>query len=256
MPMAIVDDAAQAMRSALAEQIAPLVEAHESMFDRWVLAMDLESARRRLREGRVAYDALEVVEQAGPLVVAFRRMTVAIEHAGLASADEATSAREQGADVLPLIAAWLGGEPLPREPSRRVARRAAAVIASSILARASENVREAEGDISGWNKPQCPCCGSLPDFVFTAGGATRMMVCARCDTAWPSDAAGCAGCGATSAPAIVRIAMAALGYDLVICNQCGRYIKESGASGTENLLVERALTADIDAAAERRGLML
>lgn len=255
MPMAIVEDAAQAMRSALAEQLAPLIEAHESLFGRWMLALDVESARRRLREGRVAYDALDVIALAGPLLVAFRRMTVAIEHAGLATADEAASAREQGAEVLPLIAAWLGAEPLPREPAKRVARRAAAAIGSSILARASEEVRQ-ESDVAGWNRPQCPCCGSLPDFAFTAGGATRTLVCARCDTAWPSDAAGCAGCGATSAPAIVRIAMAALGYDLVICNQCGRYIKESAASGTANLLVERALTADIDAAAERRGLML
>ncbi len=244
------------MRSALAEQIAPLLEAQQNLFDRWVIEMDLEAARRRIRDGRVAYEPLKVIAAAGHLLVAFRRMTVAIEHAGLATSDDAAAAREYGGDVLLLIAAWLAAEPLPRDPAKRVARRAAAAIGSSILARASEAVIETDGDVAGWNRPHCPCCGGLPDFAFTGGGGTRAMVCARCDTEWPSDTAGCAGCGATSEPAIVRIAMPALGYDLVICNQCGRYIKESALSGTANLLVERALTADIDAAAERRGLML
>jgi hypothetical protein len=42
----------------------------------------------------------------------------------------------------------------------------------------------------------------------------------------------------------------------VICHSCGRYLKERSGRPKHAPLVERALTAEMDAAAVRRGLRL
>ena len=55
---------------------------------------------------------------------------------------------------------------------------------------------------------------------------------------------------------IARISNPALGYDLVMCNSCGRFLKERPRRGLASLLVERALTAELDLAAEQRGLRI
>jgi hypothetical protein len=43
-----------------------------------------------------------------------------------------------------------------------------------------------------------------------------------------------------------------------VCSACGRYLKErdADAAGAVDLLVERALTEELDRAAERRALSL
>lgn len=56
--------------------------------------------------------------------------------------------------------------------------------------------------------------------------------------------------------AIARICNPALGYDLVMCNSCGRFLKERPRRGLASLLVERALTAELDLSAEQRGLRI
>ena len=45
-----------------------------------------------------------------------------------------------------------------------------------------------------------------------------------------------------------------LGYDLAICNACGRYLKERGGALRHELIVERTLVATLDEAAQLRGL--
>ena len=47
-----------------------------------------------------------------------------------------------------------------------------------------------------------------------------------------------------------------LGYELLVCHACARYIKERQAEGMHDPIVERVLTVDLDAAAERRGLRI
>jgi hypothetical protein len=84
----------------------------------------------------------------------------------------------------------------------------------------------------------------------------RRLICVRCDASWPTLAPGCIGCGASAAPAICRVASKAIGYALVICNSCGRYLKEPLAPKSSDPLVERAITAQLDAAAESRGLRI
>lgn len=251
---ASLEEALDAIRRSVGEQLEPVLEAHRLLAARWTPGIDVAHACGRLRAGHVAYDPLDVVGAAGSLEVPFLRMTATLEHAGLATTEEAAGARERGFEVLPLVLSWLAAEPLAHDPVKRVARRAAAILGSSILRCASDAVREAAA-LDGWRRPLCPCCGGAPEFALGTD-AGRQLLCSRCDTAWPAPSAGCVGCGAEGAPAIARIVMPELGYHLVMCNPCGRYLKEpSNAVGLDPLL-ERAITSDLDAAAETRGLML
>jgi hypothetical protein len=73
---------------------------------------------------------------------------------------------------------------------------------------------------------------------------------------WRARRAGCLGCEEELAPAIARISNPELGYDLVMCNSCGRFLKERPRRGLESLVVERALTLELEMAAEQRGLRI
>lgn len=254
-PPATAAMTAELVRRAVIDQLAPALALHADLVERWTLGMDVDVARRRLENGQVAFDPMEVIGGAGNLLVPYVRATVALERSGLSTDDEAVQARERRFQLLPLIAAWLSAEPPPRDRVRSVARRAASLVASSILCRASREVR-AGASLAGWGRTACPCCGAAPDFSLGACGA-RTLVCARCDTSWTTTAAGCLGCGARNAPTIAHVQSESIGYRLTICNSCGRYIKEP-MDGRRALpvLVERALTAQLDAAAESRGLRL
>jgi formate dehydrogenase maturation protein FdhE len=83
-----------------------------------------------------------------------------------------------------------------------------------------------------------------------------LLVCARCDARWRAAGRGCLACDATSAPTLARVRSPYLGYELVICNSCGRYLKERSGPLVYDPVVERALTGELDAAAERRGLRI
>lgn len=242
------------VRDTVAEQVAPIAQLDADLARRWSIAFDADAARARVRAGRVAFESAEVIAGAGSLVVPFVRATVALERAGLAADDEAMRARERRAFLPGLVRAWLAGEPMPRERVRATARRAAGVVASSILRRAAALVRGG-AVVAGWRARHCPCCGGPADFSLCADG-DRTLLCARCDTRWSTPARGCLGCGEREAPTLARIPWEALGCDLAICNACGRYVKERAADPAVEPLVERVLTAQLDAAAEARGLRL
>jgi hypothetical protein len=243
-----------AVRLAVTEQVAPLVRFDAGLAARWTVRVDPGEARARIARGRVAYDAAEVVAGAGPLVVPYVRATAALERAGLATDEEAASARERRVYLPGLIRAWLAAEPMPRERERAVARRAAGMVASSILRGASAVVAR-DGPLPAWERSICPCCGSAPDFSLrTADG--RTLLCARCDTRWTTAARGCLGCGEREPPVVARVQSDAIGYSLAICHACGRYVKEPQGDAPLVPLVERVLTYQLDAAAEARGLRL
>jgi hypothetical protein len=268
LPIAVQHAAApppsNTIRQAVTEQLAPVARLSAELAREWRLALDLDRARARLAGGLVAFDPLDVLGSAGDLLVPFVRAVTALERAGLTAIEDSVQARDRRYQLLPLVVAWLGGEPEPRDRGRAAARRAAALVASSVLRRAAELLRGAEDEraaidvarlIATWQRAHCPCCGGAPDFAIR-DGHTRSLLCARCDTSWPTTALGCLGCGAREAPTIARITSSALGYQLAICNSCGRYIKEPLADGIAEPLIERLLTAELDAAAEARGLRL
>ena len=79
---------------------------------------------------------------------------------------------------------------------------------------------------------------------------------ARPSWCWSAPTAGCLSCEASRAPTFVRVDALDLGYELLVCHACARYIKERDADGMHAPILERALTVDLDAAAERRGLRI
>ena len=87
-------------------------------------------------------------------------------------------------------------------------------------------------------------------------GTGRLLVCARCDTQWQAPTLGCLGCEATRPPTFVRVDAVDLGYELLVCHACARYLKERRGDGMQTPIIERALTVELDSAAERRGLRI
>src|SRR5439155_13168772 len=135
---------------------------------------------------------------------------------------------------------------------KRLARTVAAVVGNAVLSRVAADVVTGFS-LATWKRLNCPCCGASPDLAL-ATDRRRTLVCWRCDTMWRTDRRGCLGCGADTSPTIARVASPYLGYELTICNSCGRYLKERRGAPTHALLVERALTLGLDEAAQQRGL--
>ena len=250
-----VPGVSDSLRAGIAEQILPLTILLQDLERGWELSLDADRARERIQAGLVGYEVMDVIASAGNLVAAFVRATVAVEQGGLATADEAIQARDRRFQVSSLLAAWLSAEPQPADRVKMAARRAAALVGNSILRRASASVLPGLR-LEGWTHPHCPCCGGAPDFA-SRDASGQVLLCGRCDTSWPRTGSGCVGCGETEAPMMGRIETPMLGFRLAICHPCGRYIKEPIADGTPvDPLVDRVLTAQLDAAAETRGLRL
>jgi hypothetical protein len=232
--------------------MAPLVDLQRALTLAWNLSVDRTASRGRIQTGSVAFDPLEVIGSAGDLIVPFIRVTVALEQCGITRDDEAARARDERYQILTLITSWLSSESMPRDPVRATAWRSAAIVGASILRRASMDVRGGK-TITGWIAMVCPCCGGAADLALAHHGH-RTLICSRCDGRWQAHRSRCLGCSADGPPAIARVSAPLPGYELSICNQCGRYLKERQAAGDLDLMVERALTAQMDIAAEMRGL--
>lgn len=241
------------VRAATAEQLAPVLRAHAEVMRGFAPIVDTPDARSRVQGGQVAYDALRVIRSVGDLGVVFVRLLDAFEVAGLISNEERQGVLAAGFDIDDLVCGWFMGDRVPRDKLRRLAQQVAMTVGNAILHRATSLVGRPVL-WSQWTRTVCPCCGSSPDFILT-DAQVRTLVCARCDAEWRAPREGCLGCDADSAPLqMARIPNAALGYELVMCNDCGRFMKERPRSGTAPFLVERAITAELDHAAELRGL--
>ena len=254
-PAAVRPPSLRAVRSGLADMLRPVAALQAELTAAWPIEVDATAAKRRVRAGRPAFDALELLHVAGDLQRPFQRAAHAFERAGMASPESVLAARQQPQSaVMTLGASWLAGEPLPRLEPRRLAQRAAAVVVGSVLAGAARRVRPSMR-AAMHDRTSCPACGSAPEFSIV-GAKGRTLVCARCDTTWQTTHKGCLGCAAHDTPTLFCIQSAGIGYQLLVCNACGRYLKERLRPGRGDLLVERALTAQLDAAAEQRGLRL
>ncbi|CAN5284357.1 hypothetical protein BH09GEM1_BH09GEM1_02300 [soil metagenome] len=246
---------ASSVRTTIAEQLAPVLRAHAEMLRGFTPVVDVDVARARVKNGQIAYEGLRVLRSVGDLGAAFVRMLDAFEVAGLVSNNDRGAVLAAEFDIDDLVCGWFMGDHVPRDARRRLAQQVAVNIGNAILRRATSLVGRPVLWVD-WSRSTCPCCGSSPDIAFT-DGVTRMLVCARCDAEWRAPRDGCLGCDAPASPMqVVRIANAALGYDLVMCNSCGRFMKERPRRGIASLLVERAITAELDQAAELRGLRI
>lgn len=243
------------VRSTLAEQFEPVLRVHAELLDACEPQVDADESQRRIRSGQVGYDALRVLGSCGDLLPPFVAMLDAFEVAGFVSNDERRALLDGELDVDDLVSGWFTGDRTPRDARRRAARQVAILVGNAMLRGASTKV----GPVAtwkSWTRPVCPCCGGAPDIALVERGGLRTLVCARCDAQWRARGTGCLSCDPDSEPAIARITNEELGYDLVICNNCGRFLKERPRRGLESLIVERALTMELELAAEQRGLRI
>ena len=254
MPSSVSIRSRDAVSRTIADQLAPLLRVHEQLRHRAWPTPDLPRARRRLAAGRPAFDPTTALRAAGDLASAFRDAAQAFDSCGIASTTSVAALRPSKTEVTRLVTSWANSDTRPAAASGRLARQIAGLVGNAVLHRVAADVRDAI-PLSGWAQPTCPCCGSPPD-IATINGDARTLHCSRCDTPWRSPAPGCLGCGADGSPAIARVASAYLGYELAICHSCGRYIKERRGSLRFHPLVERALAAGLDDAAQKRGLRL
>lgn len=243
------------VRATLAEQFEPVLRIHAEILAGCAPAVDVDGARAKIRAGQVGYDALRVLQSCGDLHPRFVRVLEAFEVAGFVSNDDRRAILDGEPDVDELVSGWFTGDRTPRDARRRAARQVAIIVGNALL-RAATTMIGSTATWKQWTRLVCPCCGGSPDIVLSDRSAHRTLVCARCDAQWRSHRAGCLGCDTDELASLARIANPALGYDLVMCNACGRFIKERPRRGLESLIVERALTTELDLAAEQRGLRI
>jgi formate dehydrogenase maturation protein FdhE len=224
---------------------------HDTVRQRAAANIDVAQARARIRGGRPAFETVSLLRDAGDLTRVFHRTAAAFERSGLVANAQVEAIRNAAFDPTALMLSWANGESLPRDPSKRLARTVAGVVGNAVLSRASDQIRDGFS-LAGWKRAFCPCCGASPDLAL-ATDKRRTLVCWRCDTMWRTDLRGCLGCGADSTPTLARVP-SPFGYELAICNSCGRYLKERRGAPPHALIVERALTAGLDEAAQQRGL--
>jgi len=256
-PPAVSQTVATKRRSAsasrtLAEQFKPIVSLHTAVRNRVRADIDVAHARTRIRAGRYAYDAANVLSSAGDLSAAFERTAVALEDTGIASTPELAALKRRSFDPQTLILRWATSDAIPRDATLRLARQVAGIVGNAVLDRATQQVVDGFS-LSVWKRTDCPCCGASPDLAL-ASEKRRTLVCWRCNAMWRTAQRGCLGCGAVHPPTLARVASPHLSYELAICNSCGRYLKERRGSPTYDLLIERALTTTLDEAAQERGL--
>jgi hypothetical protein len=239
----------------MAEQFEPVLRIQAEVLGECEPAVDVEAAQQRIRNGQVGYDALRVLRSCGDLTPRFVRVLEAFEIAGFVSNEDRRLLLDGELDVDDIVMGWFTGDRTPRDPRRRVARQVAIVVGNALLRAASRKIGPAV-TWKGWTRTVCPCCGGAPDIMLVERGASRTLVCARCDAQWRVKRSGCLGCDSEEKTSLARISNPAVGYDLLMCNACGRFIKERPRRGLEALIVERALTTELDLAAEQRGLRI
>jgi hypothetical protein len=244
----------RSLREMVTEQLAPVAALYARIARRLASPVNVEGARERIRHGRVAFDPRVVIACAGDLVAPYREALTALEDAGLVTNEGATGARARSAAAYSLVSSWASGELRSYDDIAATARFAASLVGRAVLRHASEEVRRGEAVVHGWPHAHCPCCGGAPDMALVDEHGERTLSCVRCDTLWRTSLRGCLGCGEAEAPTVVRITAGELGYTVLVCNPCARYIKEGPAVSADELLVERTLLTSVDLAAKRRGL--
>jgi formate dehydrogenase maturation protein FdhE len=238
----------------VADQFGPILRLQASLRSAVRPVVDVKDAQARIALRRPGFDPVRILSRARTVVTAFDRCVDALEVAGFASSTAVTALRQQQHDARSLAISWAAGESAPSAATQRLAQKAASLVAGAIL-QSNARVVTQKLSLEAWQRPVCPSCGGAPDLAFV-DGSKRALVCSRCDTTWPVATRGCIGCDASGPPTIARVKSPYLGYDLVICHSCGRYLKERSGRAKHPPLVERALTAEMDAAAVRRGLRL
>ena len=111
-------------------------------------------------------------------------------------------------------------------------------------------------DLSAWQRPSCPACGSEADFAVIAKDGRRHLSCHRCRTQWPWHAWSCPRCENAEQQTISSFASRDGYYRIYACGKCRRYLKAFDCrTAPRPFLAEVDLiaTLPLDAAAIAKG---
>jgi hypothetical protein len=242
-------------RDAEVEPVLPaaLLRVWDQLTGSTPVVVELQTARSRIAAGLVGFDPGEVLHASHALGPAFAAAMDALEGGGAVSTTLAGTLRASAPEIRSLAQEWVSGEPTGAGAGARAGRLAVSVAAGAILTAQAAAVTGGER-IEGWKRPSaCPCCGGSADLAVS-NGVERGLVCSRCNAVWRARAGGCVACPRGKEGSVDRIPAHLAGYTIIVCNSCGRYLKESEGRLRHHPLVERALMAQIDRAAEKRGL--
>ena len=108
-----------------------------------------------------------------------------------------------------------------------------------------------------WQRGYCPICSAEPDLAYLdAESGSRLLVCARCDTAWLYPRVKCPFCSTIDPAQLSYYGTDDNKHRIYVCNNCRRYLKAIDQRQIGRPLVfpvERVLTIDLDAAARQKG---
>lgn len=116
-------------------------------------------------------------------------------------------------------------------------------------------------DVSGWQRGQCPFCGSPPVFAEIRGsGGARYLRCAMCGGDWPFPRLRCAFCANEDYKQLGYIAVEGEEgkYRLQTCERCHNYLKvvvTFDPTPIDQLVVEDLITLHLDFIASEREFM-
>jgi FdhE protein len=123
------------------------------------------------------------------------------------------------------------------------------------LCRAAE-VLQQRAVFGGWKRGECPVCGGEPDFACITITGERQLICARCQTRWPTEPFACPFCGEAAKERITSFATPDGTYRVTACQSCKRYLKtldgrRAGRGAMPN--VDAIATLPLDAVVMQRG---
>ena len=113
------------------------------------------------------------------------------------------------------------------------------------------------GDVSGWQEPLCPVCGSRPGMAELVGEeGKRFLCCSTCSFLWPFKRLKCPSCGCEDPESLGYFTIGDGAVRVDTCKECSRYIKtRDSRKGNSDvpLDVEDLLSIHLDLLASREG---
>jgi FdhE protein len=110
----------------------------------------------------------------------------------------------------------------------------------------------------GWQRSQCPLCGSLPAMAQLVGvdpGRMRFLACGCCGTRWRYRRTACPFCADDAHKVLVVAVEGEAGLRLDHCGACRGYLKTYVGQGSEDVLLADWTSLHLDVLARDRGLL-
>ena len=107
-----------------------------------------------------------------------------------------------------------------------------------------------------WKRGVCPVCGGEPDFACITPAGERLLICGRCQTAWPTDPFTCPFCGESDKQRITSFATPDGTYRVAACQSCKRYLKTLDGRRAGRAVIpalDSIATLPLDAVVMQRG---